>query len=97
MTELTAENFDKWIRRKRMALVLFYWDYCKPCKAMKSELEKLPKSMNVGIIDVNKELSITQRYTVVKLPCVLLFKNGKLADKLTGYHPIAEIKEWLNQ
>lgn len=97
MIELTTENFDKWVKRKKMSLVLFYWDYCKPCKAVKSELKKLPKSMNVGIVDVNKELPITQRYMVVKLPCILLFKNGILIDRLIGYHPIVEIKEWLNR
>lgn len=96
MTELTTENFDKWIKCKRMALVLFYWDYCKPCKAIKNELEKFSKSINIGIVDVNKELAVTQRYTVVKLPCVLLFKNGGLVDRLTGFHPIAEIIEWLD-
>lgn len=97
MTELITENFDKWIKHKRIALVLFYWDYCKPCKAIKKELKTLPKSVNIGIIDVNKELSITQRYTVIKLPCILLFKNGKLIDKLTGYHTIDEIENWMNQ
>lgn len=97
MIELTTEIFDKWIKRKRMALVLFYWDYCKPCKAMKNELKKFPKCMNIGIVDVNKELPITQQYTVVKLPCILYFRNGKLADRLTGYHTIDEIKEWLNK
>ncbi len=95
MKELTTENFKSWIKRKKKAVVLFWWDYCKPCKAIEKELEKLPQNTNVGIIDVNKQLELTQKYRVVKLPCLILFNDGKEADRIIGYHSLTEIKQWL--
>lgn len=96
MDILTTKSFDERIKHKGQTLVLFYWDYCKPCMAMKGELEQLSDELNIGTVDVNKELNLVQRYGVVKLPCVILFKDGKEADRLIGYHPIEEIREWLN-
>lgn len=46
-------------------------------------------------MDADKFPDITDKYGVRGLPTMILFKNGKPADTLIGYHPESEIQTFL--
>ena len=53
----------------------------------------------VGSLDVDAEPEIAQRYMVMSIPSLILFKAGKPAAKLVGFpHTgLAAVREWLGK
>ncbi|MEK6859246.1 MAG: thioredoxin domain-containing protein [Nanoarchaeota archaeon] len=62
---------------------------CMPCLMMSPVIEELAENMKevkfVKInVDDNQELS--QKYKISSIPCLIIFKNGKEAERIIGAH-----------
>lgn len=80
ITELrTAAQFNQTIQSNDMVVVDFFMDHCGPCKILAPLLDQLTSQLptvhffkvNIGSID-----SLTSRYNIRGVPCVIFFKNG---------------------
>lgn len=65
-------------------LVDFYADWCGPCRMLGIELEEMD-NIDILKINVDKYPIIAQKYGVISIPCLLLFDNGKLIKRNTGF------------
>jgi putative thioredoxin len=81
-------------------VVDFYADWCGPCQALGPVLEKLAHEYNGKFIlakaNVDNCPKLSEKYGVMSIPAVKLFKNGKVASEFTGMIPESKIKDWLN-
>ena len=77
----------------------FNADWCGPCKAMRPMLEELAGSdppYKIVSIDIDAEIELAEEYDVTSIPCLVLFKDGKEADRSIGLiskDAIAELAE----
>jgi thioredoxin 1 len=82
-------NFNDIIKSKTPVLVDFYADWCGPCKALAPELQKLADKMDESLriikINVDKNPAAAQAYQVRGVPTLLLFQNGQLLWRTSGY------------
>lgn len=90
--ELTEDNFDEEvIYSETPVLVDFYATWCYPCKILAPEIEHLAKnygdSLKVCKLNIDSAQSILRRYDVESVPTVMLFVDGKIANRFTGYRP----------
>jgi thioredoxin 1 len=77
-------------------VVDFYATWCGPCRVLSPMLDKLtgPLAGKIKFFKVNVDESpgLAQNFQIQAIPTVLLFKDGKLVDRLTGLPTEADLK-----
>lgn len=76
-------------------LVDFYAEWCGPCKIMGEILE----SVDGNIVKVNTDTfpRLAQKFGIMSIPTLILFKDGSEADKLIGLQSKNDIIEFINK
>ena len=73
---------------------------CGPCKMLAPVIEGLADKMtNVSFYKLNVDNSsdIARRYGVQAIPNLIIFKDGKAVDQITGFVPEGEIVNHLEK
>ena len=83
-------------------VVDFYADWCPPCRMMDPAVEKLAGEfagkVKFGKLNVDDNQEIAIRYSVMGIPTLGLFRDGKLVDRLVGYPGAADpIRTWIEK
>lgn len=75
----------------------FYADWCAPCRQMALVLEKVAQELSgklaVVKIDVEQNSILSQRFSILNLPTLILFVNGQPVEKVVGYRTLNQLKE----
>lgn len=76
-------------------LVDFYAEWCGPCKIMGEILE----SVDGNIVKVNTDTfpNLAQKFGIMSIPTLILFKDGSEVDKLIGLQSKNDIIEFINK
>jgi thioredoxin 1 len=89
--EMNGENFDEIVRGNPLVVVDCWASWCGPCRMVAPMVEELAKEYGGRIlfgklnVDDNREISL--RYNIMSIPTFLIFKNGKLVDRIIGALP----------
>ena len=102
--EVTDETFEKEVveKSKELPVLADFWaEWCGPCRILGPTLEKISKEFE-GKLIVAKALtddnqSQAQKYGVMSIPSVKLFKEGKVIDEFIGAKSETDIKDFLNK
>lgn len=89
MQYATELNFDELIK-EGLVLVDFYADWCGPCKMISPVLEEIDKEdedLNIVKVNVDEQGLLAQRYGVMSIPTLVLFKDGEKVDQMIGFAP----------
>ena len=82
-------------------LVDFFAEWCGPCKMIAPALEELSSEMEgkakIFKVDVDKSGDLAQKYGVMGVPTLMIFKNGEAVDKMVGFQPKQHLKSKLEQ
>lgn len=92
-------TFSELTNSDKPVLVDFYADWCAPCRAMKPVLEDLKAQMGDKIaifkIDVDRNPAISERFKVMSIPTLIVFKNGEPVWRKSGMASSSELKNTL--
>ena len=90
--EATATDFDQQVTGP-LTVVDFWAPWCGPCKMMDPIMEKLERTYGDRIkfvrFNVDGNQDIAQRYHVMSVPSLVLFRDGQAKEKVTGVYPEA--------
>ncbi|MDO4902772.1 MAG: thioredoxin [Limosilactobacillus sp.] len=98
--EASSENFDQLIAGP-LTVVDFWAPWCGPCKMMSPIMEKLEQQFGDQIkfvkmnVDGNQE--IAQRYKVMSIPSLVLFRDGEAKEKVSGVYPEAKLAHYFER
>jgi thioredoxin 1 len=94
-------NFDTLIEGDKPVVVDFSAEWCGPCKMMPPILSELKRKVGdtVTIIkmDIDKNPSYAQKYTVMSVPTLIIFQHGKILWRRSGVTPAHEILQQLEK
>ncbi len=72
-------------------LVDFSAVWCQPCKMLDPLVTQLAQEwqgrVKVVKLDADQNPGVLMQYNVLGIPTLLLFKEGKLVERLTGFQP----------
>lgn len=81
-------NFIKLIKGDTPVLADFYATWCGPCKTMSPILKdvknKLEDTITVVKIDVDKNQVAANRFAILGVPTLILFKKGEIVWRKSG-------------
>ena len=102
--EVDESNFNEKVveqSKNKLVVVDFWASWCTPCLMLSPILEKLAKEYNgkfvLAKLDVSKNQKLAQEYSVMSIPNVKLFKDGKVVDEFVGTMPEPAVREWLDK
>src|SRR5438874_1331344 len=87
MKELTANEFAT-ATADGVALVDFSTEWCAPCKTMLPIVQRISSDyagrLRVYSVDAEREQTLAMKQMVMSFPTFLLFKNGRVVDRVVG-------------
>jgi thioredoxin 1 len=91
---LSNDHFTKEVENfSGTAFVDFYSDSCPPCKVLSPLFNTWSNNLvgKVKFVKVNihKSTDIAQKFGISAVPTMLIFKNGKISEKIIGFPDIA--------
>jgi len=86
----TTSDFEaKVLKSDKPVVVDFFATWCGPCMMAGPIIDKLADEMGdkvvIGKLDVDEESDIAQKYGVMSIPTMVVFKDGKEVERKVGF------------
>lgn len=92
MLDVTKGTFEKEVLRNDIPVLVDFWaPWCGPCMIVGPALEKLSSEygnkLKFAKLNVDDSQEIAAQYDVRGIPCMIVFRDGKEADRIIGAFP----------
>lgn len=99
---VTKENFNNEVEGASKPVLVDFWaPWCGYCKRIMPVVDAVAAQYEdkliVGKLNVDENEELEDRYEVMTIPTLLLFKNGQAGEPLVNPGSRAEIERWLNE
>ena len=89
--EVTDASFEETIQNHPLAVVDCWAPWCAPCNIVAPIIEELARDyagrILFGKLNVDENRRVAMQYQIMGIPTLLVFKNGKLVDRIVGAMP----------
>ena len=89
--ELNSKNLEEAIRNNPSLVVDCWAPWCGPCRMMSPVIDELATDLKgkvtFGKLNTDENQDMAMKYQVQAIPTLLIFKDGKLADRKVGALP----------
>ncbi len=97
---VTEATFEQEVLKSETAVLVDFWaEWCGPCHAVAPVLEKIaeerPDELKLVKVNIDEEQELSQRYGVMSIPTMILFKDGAPAAAAVGAQPKSALERTL--
>jgi thioredoxin 1 len=90
--EVTDKTFEDVVLKAKLPTVVDFWAvWCSPCRMIAPILEEIADGqegrLQVTKLDVDHNTETAMKYGVMSIPTLILFKNGRAAERIVGFMP----------
>ena len=101
ITTLTDATFDEVVGASDKPILVGLWaEWCGPCKMIAPILEELATEQSdnfvIGKLDVDLNVATATKFSVMSIPTLLLFKDGKVVEQKVGAAGKTDLQKMLD-
>jgi thioredoxin 1 len=99
-TAVTESSFETEVLQSDKPVIVDFWaEWCGPCHAVAPVLDKIAEEraeeLRLVKVNIDEEPALAQRYGIVSIPTIVLFKGGEPAAAAIGAQPKSAIERSL--
>ena len=92
---VNKNNFNQEVLNSDKPVLMDFWaPWCGPCRMVVPLVEEIAKErsdIKVVKINVDEEQELAMQFGVMSIPTLVVMKNGKIVNQVTGARPMAQI------
>ena len=91
---INSQEFDNTIE-SGVVVVDFFATWCGPCNMLSPVIDELSgelENVNFVKVDIDQSMDLAQKFKIVSVPTLKVFKNGEEVDTLMGFMPKEVLK-----
>ena len=96
---INKNNFQNEIMDSEKTVLLDFWaPWCAPCRMVVPVIEEIAgerRDIKVGKINVDEEPELANKFSIMSIPTLVVMKNGKIVQQVSGARPKNAILEML--
>ena len=99
-TAVTESSFEQEVLQSDKAVIVDFWaEWCGPCHAVSPVLDQIAgereSELKLVKVNIDEEPSLAQKYGIVSIPTIMLFRAGEQAAAAIGAQPKSAIEKSL--
>ncbi|HEY3207188.1 MAG TPA: thioredoxin [Gaiellaceae bacterium] len=99
-TAVTESSFEQEVLQSDKPVIVDFWaEWCGPCHAVSPVLDKIAEErggeLRLVKVNIDEEPALAQKYGIVSIPTIVLFKSGEPAAAAIGAQPKSAIERSL--
>jgi len=98
VTTLNKDNFKQEVNESKIPVIVDFWaSWCGPCQKIGPIFEDLSEEYEGKLIfakvNTEEESELASENQIRSIPCLIIFKEGKEADRIIGLMSKEELKQ----
>ena len=94
--EVTDDTFEEAVLKAELPTLVDFWAvWCGPCKMISPFVDEIAEEyhdkLQVAKLDVDNNIQTTDRYRVMSIPTLIVFKNGEAVERIVGFAPKSKL------
>jgi thioredoxin 1 len=100
VSKVSDSDFESEVLKSTKPVVVDFWaEWCGPCRMIAPALEEIAGAndkVKIVKLNVDENPRTAEKYGIMSIPTLMLFKNGELASRQVGAAPKQKLEQWIS-